>query len=120
MGVDRAGEVVDRAVPRSHRHDDLVNQRDRLPPEDVAAEHLALREVHGYRDLATCDLATYARLHVELLNYGVMIDEDNMEYFITCEDHSDEDLERTVEAFHTALADVNAGRVHMPEAAAGA
>ena len=43
-----------------------------------------------------------------------------MECFFTCEDHSDEDLERTVEAFHTALADVNAGRVHMPEAAAGA
>jgi len=78
------------------------------------------REVHEYRDLAKCDLAKYAALHVELLNHGVMIDEDNMECFFTCEDHSDEDLERTVEAFHTALADVNAGRVHMPEAAAGA
>jgi len=78
------------------------------------------REVHEYRDLAKCDLAKYAALHVELLNHGVMIDEDNMECFFTCEDHSDEDLERTVAAFHTALADVNAGRVHMPEAAAGA
>ena len=78
------------------------------------------REVHEYRDLAKCDLAKYAALHVELLNHGVMIDEDNMECFFTCEDHSDEDLERTVEAFHTALADVNAGRVHMPEAAAWA
>lgn len=75
------------------------------------------REVREYRDLAKCDLAKYAALHVELFHHGVMIDEDNMECFFTCEDHSDEDLERTIAAFHTALADVNAGRLHTPEAA---
>ncbi|MGQ0797438.1 MAG: aspartate aminotransferase family protein, partial [Methanobacteriota archaeon] len=73
------------------------------------------REVHEYRDLAKCDLAKYAVLHVDLLNHGVMIDEDNMECFFTCEDHGDEDLERTIAAFHTALGDLAAGRGHAAQ-----
>jgi glutamate-1-semialdehyde 2,1-aminomutase len=76
------------------------------------------REVHEYRDLAKADLDKYAALHLELLHHGVMIDEDNMECFFTCEDHGDEDLERTIAAFHTALADVNAGRRAATEPAA--
>ena len=71
-------------------------------------------EVHEYRDLARCDLETYAALHVELMNHGVMIDEDNMECFFTCEAHSDADLEATLAAFRRALADIRAGVLHVP------
>ena len=73
------------------------------------------REVHEYRDLAKCDLDRYAALHVELMNHGVMIDEDNMECFFSCEDHSDEDLEKTLAALHQGLADIQAGIAHIPE-----
>ncbi len=73
------------------------------------------REVHEYRDLAKCDLNRYAVLHVELMNHGVMIDEDNMECFFTCEDHSDEDLEKTLAAFHESLGDIQADKTHRPE-----
>jgi len=73
------------------------------------------REVREYRDLAKCDLDRYATLHAELLNHGVMIDEDNMECFFTCAAHSDEDLEHTLSAFHQSLADIRAGVLHIPE-----
>ncbi len=73
------------------------------------------REVHEYRDLAKCDLNKYAALHVEMMNHGVMIDEDNMECFFTCEAHDDRDLEVTLAALHQALADVKAGVLHIPE-----
>lgn len=72
-------------------------------------------EVREYRDLAKCDLNRYAALHVELMNHGVMIDEDNMECFFTCEDHEDEDLEKTLGALHGSLADIQAGTLHVPE-----
>ncbi len=71
-------------------------------------------EVHEYRDLAKCDLNRYAALHVELMNHGVMIDEDNMECFFTCEAHGPEDLEATLAAFRLALADIRAGILHVP------
>ncbi len=71
-------------------------------------------EVHEYRDLARCDLNRYAALHVETMNHGVMIDEDNMECFFTCAAHSDGDLEQTLAAVHQGLADIKAGIVHIP------
>ena len=71
-------------------------------------------EVHEYRDLARCDLDTYAALHVELMNHGVMIDEDNMECFFTSAAHDQADLEATLGAFRRALADVRAGVLHVP------
>ncbi len=73
-------------------------------------------EVREYRDLAKCDLNRYAALHVELMNHGVMIDEDNMECFFTCASHDNADLEKTVSAFHQALADIKTGVAHIPEA----
>ncbi len=76
-------------------------------------------EIQEYRDLAKCDLDRYAALHVELMNHGVMIDEDNMECFFTCAAHSDEDLEKTLAAFQQALADIRAGIVHIPEGPKG-
>ncbi len=72
------------------------------------------RQVREYRDLAKCDLNRYASLHVELLNHGVMIDEDNMECWFTCAAHSDEDLEKTLSAFRLALADIRDRIVHAP------
>ncbi len=72
-------------------------------------------EVHEYRDLAKCDLNRYAGLHVEMMNHGVMIDEDNMECFFTCAAHSDEDLEATLVALHKSLADIKAGALHIPQ-----
>ncbi len=73
------------------------------------------REVHEYRDLAKCDLNRYAGIHVEMMNHGVMIDEDNMECFFTCAAHSDEDLDATMVALHKSLADIKAGILHVPE-----
>jgi glutamate-1-semialdehyde 2,1-aminomutase len=72
-------------------------------------------EVHEYRDLAKCDLNRYAALHVELMNHGVMIDEDNMECFFTCAAHDNADLDATIAALSRSLADVDAGIVHIPE-----
>ncbi len=72
------------------------------------------REVNEYRDLAKCDLDTYAALHVELMNHGIMIDEDNMECFFTCAAHSAADREATLTAFRQALADIRQGIVHIP------
>ncbi len=72
-------------------------------------------EVHEYRDLARCNLDRYAALHVELMNHGVMIDEDNMECFFTCAAHSGADLEATLAAFRQALVDIRAGVLHLPE-----
>lgn len=71
-------------------------------------------EVHEYRDLAKCDLDRYAALHVELMNHGVMIDEDNMECFFTCAAHNGTDLEATLAAFRQALVDIRAGVLHVP------
>ncbi len=71
-------------------------------------------EVYEYRDLARCDLERYAALHVELMNHGVMIDEDNMECFFSCEAHGQEDLDATLAAFRGALADIRAGNLHVP------
>ncbi len=73
-------------------------------------------EVHEYRDLARCDLNRYAALHVELMNHGVMIDEDNMECFFTCAAHDDEDLDKTILAVQQSLADIQAGVLHIPGA----
>lgn len=73
-------------------------------------------EVHEYRDLAKCDLNRYAALHVELMNHGVMIDEDNMECFFTCAAHDDEDLDKTIVAFRQSLDDIRAGILHVPDA----
>jgi len=70
--------------------------------------------VYEYRDLARCDFNKYAALHVELLNHGVMIDEDNMECFFTCAAHSDEDLEQTLSAFERGLSDIQSGALHVP------
>ncbi len=71
-------------------------------------------EVHEYRDLAKCDLNKYAALHVEMMNHGAMIDEDNMECFFTCEAHRKEELDATLAAFERALADIRAGVLHIP------
>lgn len=84
-------------------------------PEMFQLLFTSQHEVHEYRDLAKCDLNLYASLHVELMNHGVMIDEDNMECFFTCAAHSDEDLEHTVSAFHHALADMRTGAIHVPK-----
>ncbi len=84
-------------------------------PEMFQLLFTAEPEVREYRDLAKCDLNRYAALHVELMNHGVMIDEDNMECFFTCAAHNDEDLEVTVAALHKALADIRAGALHIPE-----
>ncbi len=73
-------------------------------------------EVREYRDLAKCDLNRYAALHVELMNHGVMIDEDNMECFFTCASHDDADLEKTLSALREGLKDIKAGVAHIPEA----
>jgi glutamate-1-semialdehyde 2,1-aminomutase len=73
-------------------------------------------EVREYRDLAKCDLNRYAALHVELMNHGVMIDEDNMECLFTCASHDDEDLEKTLSALRQGLTDIKAGVAHIPEA----
>ena len=70
--------------------------------------------VHEYRDLAKCDLERYAALHVELMNHGVMIDEDNMECFFTSEAHGQEDLDATLAAFRRGLGDLRAGVLHVP------
>lgn len=83
-------------------------------PEMFQVLFTGQESVREYRDLARCDLGRYAALHVEMLNHGVMIDEDNMECFFTCEAHGKEDLEATLAAFERSLADVKAGVVHVP------
>ncbi len=51
-----------------------------------------------YRELASCDMALFAKLHYELLQRGVMLDEDNEEPIFTCFSHSQEDLNHTLAA----------------------
>lgn len=62
-----------------------------------------LPKVRNYRDLSSCDFELFARLQLELLKQGIMFDEDNGEPLFTCYSHSDEDLEKTLQAFDTAL-----------------
>jgi len=62
-----------------------------------------LGEVTNYRDLKFCDFEVFARLQLELLKHGMMIDEDNGEPLFTCYSHNEEDLERTLVAFDKAL-----------------
>lgn len=121
----KSGEVyprLDSFGKRLMRGLSEVAEEERTPmlvngvPEMFQILFTKQRGVHEYRDLARADLLKYATLHVELLHHGVMIDEDNMECFFTCEDHGDKDLETTVEAFHAALAAVNAGRARVPGA----
>lgn len=61
------------------------------------------RDVKNYRDLNSCDFELFARLQLELLKLGVMFDEDNGEPLFTCYSHNDTDLDKTLEAFETAL-----------------
>ncbi|MBI4257666.1 MAG: aspartate aminotransferase family protein [Thaumarchaeota archaeon] len=62
-----------------------------------------LSEVRNYRDLSSCDFDLFARLQLELLKQGVMFDEDNGEPLFTCYSHTQEDLEKTLQAFDAAL-----------------
>jgi glutamate-1-semialdehyde 2,1-aminomutase len=57
------------------------------------------KSVWEYRDIENCNLNVYADLQMELLKRGVMFDEDNEEPLFTCYSHSQEDLNKTLEAF---------------------
>jgi len=58
--------------------------------------------VSEYSELAKCDFAMYAKLNVELMKAGVMLDEDNGEPIYTSYSHKDKDLWDTLEAFDKA------------------
>ncbi|MBI3116601.1 MAG: aminotransferase class III-fold pyridoxal phosphate-dependent enzyme, partial [Thaumarchaeota archaeon] len=62
-----------------------------------------LEKVTSFRDLQFCDFEAFGALQLELLKHGVMLDEDNGEPVFTCYAHSDEDLEKTLEAVDSAL-----------------
>src|SRR3989344_965252 len=64
-----------------------------------------LDDVKEYRDLATCDLEMYSRMHYELLKEGVMVDEDNEEVMFTSYSHGNKELNATLDAFEDALPD---------------
>lgn len=68
-------------------------------------QFLATRKdkIHDYRDLASCDLSWYSKLHLELMKRGVMFDEDNQEVIFTCAAHKTEDREKTLRALDGAL-----------------
>lgn len=85
-------------------------------PEMFQLLFTSQQELVDYRDLVKCDLNKYAALHVELLNHGVMMDEDNMECLFTCSSHTSQDLEHTLAAFAQALEDIRAGVLHTGKA----
>jgi glutamate-1-semialdehyde 2,1-aminomutase len=60
-------------------------------------------QVRNYRDLNSCNFELFAKLQLELLKLGVMFDEDNGEPLFTCYSHDDGDLDKTLQAFETAL-----------------
>ncbi len=62
-----------------------------------------LDEVTNYMDLRFCDFEVFARLQMELLKRGAMLDEDNGEPVFTSYSHTDEDLDKTLEALSAAL-----------------
>jgi glutamate-1-semialdehyde 2,1-aminomutase len=60
-------------------------------------------QVKNYRELNSCNFELFAKLQLELLKLGVMFDEDNGEPLFTCYSHDDGDLDKTLQAFETAL-----------------
>ncbi len=60
-------------------------------------------KVTNYRDLKSCDFELFARMQLELLKHGVMFDEDNGEPLFTCYSHDEDDLEKTLQVFDSAL-----------------
>lgn len=54
--------------------------------------------IHNYRDLESCDMAMYAKLHFELMKLGVMLDEDNEEVIFTSFSHTQKELDQTLAA----------------------
>jgi glutamate-1-semialdehyde 2,1-aminomutase len=59
-----------------------------------------------YRELQDCDMTLYAKLHVELLKRGIMIDEDNEEVIFTSFAHRDRELRETLDAFQDAVHEI--------------
>lgn len=60
-------------------------------------------EITNYRELRFCDFELFGNLEFELLQKGIMFDEDNGEPIFTCYSHSDQDLETTLQAIDSAL-----------------
>jgi glutamate-1-semialdehyde 2,1-aminomutase len=60
-------------------------------------------EVRNYRDLRSCDFELFARLQFDLLQRGIMFDEDNGEPLFTSYSHSQSDLEKTLTGFEDSL-----------------
>ncbi len=59
--------------------------------------------VYNYRELLKCNFDLYAKLQVQLLMRGVMVDEDNGEPIFTCAAHNGEDLKQTLEAINESI-----------------
>lgn len=60
-------------------------------------------QVRNYRELSSCNFELFARVQLEMLKRGVMLDEDNGEPLFTCYSHDEGDLEKTLQAFSEAL-----------------
>lgn len=63
--------------------------------------------LRNYRDLAHCDFNFYAKIQLEMLMRGVMVEEDNGEPMFTCFSHSKEDLDDTLEALKGTISQLN-------------
>ncbi len=63
--------------------------------------------IRKYRDLQHCDFNFFAKIQLEMLLRGVMIDEDNGEPMFTCFSHSKYDLEDTLDALKETISVLN-------------
>ncbi|HEX7031586.1 MAG TPA: aminotransferase class III-fold pyridoxal phosphate-dependent enzyme, partial [Nitrososphaera sp.] len=60
-------------------------------------------QVSNFRELVKCNSRLYSKLHLVLLERGIMIDENIAEPFFTCAAHDDQDLQKTLEAINESL-----------------
>jgi glutamate-1-semialdehyde 2,1-aminomutase len=60
-------------------------------------------EVHNYEDAKTCDLAKFSRFHRGMLEHGVYLAPSQFEAGFTSLAHTDEDIDRTLEAARAVM-----------------
>jgi glutamate-1-semialdehyde 2,1-aminomutase len=61
------------------------------------------RPVHNYEDARACDTGRFARFHASMLGQGVYLPPSQFEGWFVSLAHTDEDVDRTLQAARTAL-----------------
>ena len=64
------------------------------------------REVHNYDDAKTSDMKKFGRFHRGMLEKGIYLAPSQFEAGFTCLAHTDEDIDRTIDAAKEVLAEI--------------